>query len=71
MHELSNALKSVKQSNINQMTTSFEEKVEILQEKFFFFFFQANINDITNLFILLAMSFDSRSTLQIKKEQLH
>ncbi len=49
---------SLKWSNIDQMTMMFKKKIEILQEKFFFSFFQTNINDIADLFILLTMSFD-------------
>ncbi len=40
------------------MTTTFKKKIEILQEKFFLLLFQININNITNSFILLTMSFD-------------
>jgi len=42
------------------MITTFKKKIEILQEKFFLSFFQTNINNIANLFILLTMSFDLR-----------
>jgi len=42
------------------MTTSFEKKIEILQEKFFLSLSQTDINDITNSFILLTVSSDSR-----------
>ncbi len=51
---------SLKQSDIDQMITTFKKKIEILQEKFFLSFFQTNINNIANLFILLTMSFDLR-----------
>jgi len=40
------------------MTTTFEEKIEILQEKFFLSLSQTNINDIADLFIFLTMSSD-------------
>ncbi len=49
---------SLKQSDIDQMTTTFKKKIEILQEKFFLSFSQTNINDIENSFIFLTMSFD-------------
>jgi len=50
---------SLKWSDNKQMTTIFEEKIEILREKFFLSFFQTNVNDIANSFILLTVSFDS------------
>ncbi len=37
-----------------------QEKIKILQEKFFLSFFQTNINNITNSFIFLIMSSDLR-----------
>jgi len=40
------------------MTTTFKEKIEILQEKFFFSLSQTNINDIANSFIFLTVSSD-------------
>jgi len=40
------------------MITTFKKKIEILQEKFFLSFFQTNINNIADSFILLTMSFD-------------
>ncbi len=40
------------------MITTFKKKIEILQEKFFLSFFQTNINNIINSFILLTMSFN-------------
>jgi len=40
------------------MIMMFKKKIEILQEKFFFSFFQTNVNNITNSFILLTMSSD-------------
>ena len=36
----------------------FKKKIKILQENFFLSFFQMNINDITNSFVFLTMSFD-------------
>ena len=50
---------SLKRSNIDQMTTTFKKKIEILQEKFFFSLFQININNIADWFIFLTMSSDS------------
>jgi len=44
------------------MTTMFEKKIEILQEKFFFSSSQANVNDIAESFISLTVSFNSRIT---------
>ncbi len=41
------------------MTMTFKEKIKILQEKFFLSFFQTNVNNIANSFILLTMSSDS------------
>ncbi len=40
------------------MIITFKKKIKILQEKFFLSFFQININDIANSFILLTMSSD-------------
>jgi len=40
------------------MIMTFKKKIKILQEKFILSFFQININDIANSFILLTMSFD-------------
>jgi len=37
---------------------TFKKKIKILREKFFSSFFQININNIINSFILLTMSFD-------------
>jgi len=48
------------------MITTFKEKIEILQEKFFFSLFQININNIADSFILLTMSFD----LHISKDEV-
>jgi len=44
------------------MTTTFEEKIEILREKFFLSSSQANVNDIAESFISLTVSFNSRIT---------
>jgi len=44
---------SLKQSDSNHITTTFEKKTEILQRKFFSSFFQAD------LFIFLTMSFNT------------
>jgi len=38
---------------------SFEEKTEMLQEKFFSSSSQADVNDISSSFILIIMSFNS------------
>ncbi len=51
---------SLKRSDINYMTTMFEKKIEILQEKFFLSSSQANVNDIAESFISLTVSFNSR-----------
>jgi len=53
---------SLKRSDIDHMTTTFEKKIEILQEKFFFSSFQANVNNIAESFISLTVSFNSRIT---------
>jgi len=53
---------SLKRSDIDYMTTTFEEKIEILQEKFFFSSSQANVSDIAESFIPLTVSFNSRIT---------
>ncbi len=44
------------------MTTTFEEKIEILREKFFFSSSQANVSNIAESFISLTVSFNSRIT---------
>ena len=44
------------------MTTTFEEKIEILREKFFLSSSQANVSDIAESFISLTVSFNSRIT---------
>jgi len=41
------------------MTTTFEEKIKILQGKFFLSFSQTDVNDIADSFILLTVSSDS------------
>ncbi len=53
---------SLKRSDINHMITTFEEKIEILREKFFPSSSQANVNDIAESFISLTVSFNSRIT---------
>ncbi len=49
---------SLKWSDTEQMTMTFKKKIKILREKFFSSFFQININNIINSFLLLTMSFD-------------
>jgi len=44
------------------MTTTFEEKIKILQRKFFSSSSQANVSDIAESFIFLTVSFNSRIT---------
>ncbi len=53
---------SLKRSDIDHMTTTFEKKIEILREKFFLSSSQANINNIAESFISLTVSFNSRIT---------
>ncbi len=53
---------SLKWSDIDHMTTTFKKIIEILREKFFFSFSQANVNDIAKSFISLTVSFNSRIT---------
>ncbi len=53
---------SLKWSDIDHMTTTFEEKIEILREKFFSSSSQANVSDIAESFISLTVSFNSRIT---------
>jgi len=48
------------------MTMTFKKKIEILQEKFFSSFFQTDVNNIANSFILLTMSSD----LHISKDEV-
>ncbi len=51
---------SLKRSDIDHMTTTFEKKIEILREKFFLSSSQANVSDIAESFISLTVSFNSR-----------
>ncbi len=44
----------------------FKKKIEILQEKFFLSFFQTDVNNIADSFILLTMTFN----LHISKEEV-
>ena len=53
---------SLKWSDIDHMTTTFEKKIKILQRKFFSSSFQANVNNIAESFISLTVSFNSRIT---------
>ncbi len=53
---------SLKWSDIDYMTTTFEKKIKILREKFFLSFSQANVSDIAESFISLTVSFNSRIT---------
>ncbi len=53
---------SLKRSNIDHMTTTFEKKIKILQRKFFPSSSQANVSDIAESFIFLTVSFNSRIT---------
>ncbi len=53
---------SLKQSNIDHMTTTFKKKIEILREKFFFSSSQVNVSNIAKSFISLTVSFNSRIT---------
>ncbi len=53
---------SLKWSDINHMTTTFEKKIEILRKKFFPSSSQANVSDIAESFISLTVSFNSRIT---------
>ena len=50
---------SLKWSDINHMIMTFKKKIEILQERFFFSSFQANVNDIAESFISLTVAFNS------------
>ncbi len=50
---------SLKRSDIDHMTTTFEKKIKILRRKFFFLSFQVNVNDIAKSFIFLTVSFNS------------
>ncbi len=51
---------SLKRDDIDHMITTFEEKIEMLQEKFFPSFLQADVNDISDSFISLTVSSNSR-----------
>ncbi len=51
---------SLKQDDTNYMTITFEEKIEMLQEKFFPSFSQADVNNISDSFISLTVSSNSR-----------
>ncbi len=53
---------SLKRSDIDHMTTTFEKKIKILREKFFLSSSQVNVNDIAESFIFLTVSFNSRIT---------
>ncbi len=53
---------SLKRSDIDHITTTFEKKIKILQEKFFFSSSQANVSNIAESFISLTVSFNSRIT---------
>ncbi len=51
---------SLKRDNTDHMITMFEEKIEMLQEKLFSSFSQADVNDISDSFISLTVSSNSR-----------
>ncbi len=51
---------SLKRDDTDHMTTTFEEKIEMLQEKFFSSLSQADVNNILNSFISLTVSSNSR-----------
>jgi len=53
---------SLKWSDIDHMTTTFEKKIKILREKFFSSSSQANVNDIAKSFISLTVLFNSHIT---------
>ncbi len=53
---------SLKWSDIDHMTTTFEKKIKILRRKFFPSSSQANVNNIAESFISLTVSFNSRIT---------
>ncbi len=53
---------SLKWSDVDHMTTTYEKKIEILREKFFLSSFQANVSDIAESFISLTVSFNARIT---------
>ena len=50
---------SLKWSDFDHMTTTFEKKIEILREKFFLSSSQANVSNIAKSFISLTVSFNS------------
>jgi len=50
----------LKQSDTDHMITMFEEKIKMLQEKFFSSLSQANISNISDSFISLTVSSNSR-----------
>ncbi len=51
---------SLKRNDIDHMITTFEEKIEMLREKFFSSLSQADVNNISDSFISLAVLSDSR-----------
>ena len=51
---------SLKWDDTDHMITTFEEKIEMLQEKFFSSFSQADVSDISDSFISLTLSSNSR-----------
>ncbi len=53
---------SLKWSDINHMTTTFEKKIKILRRKFFSSSSQVNVNNIAESFISLTVLFNSRIT---------
>ena len=57
---------SLKQDDIDHMITTFEEKIVMLQEKFFSSFSQADVNNISDSFIFLTVS----SNLRISKNEM-
>ncbi len=61
---------SLKWSDIDHMTMMFEEKIEILREKFFFSSSQANVSNIAESFISLTVSFNSRITKNEVKQTI-
>ncbi len=50
----------LKRDDTDHMITTFEEKIEMLQEKFFSSLSQADVNDISDSFISLTVSSNSR-----------
>ncbi len=61
---------SLKRSNIDHMTMTFEKKIKILQEKFFLSSSQVNVNNIAKSFIFLTVSFNSRITKDEVKQTI-